>query len=93
MAVLTYGHERVLPQVQEAEMGFLPKVYGVTLRDEVHSCEIQKTLNDEPLLRIAISATLVRPYEQNVPGKIGVACPAVCTCGKAVQRSTKKQVE
>ena len=32
--------------------GFFPKVHSVTLRDKVRSCEIRKSLNVEPLLRI-----------------------------------------
>jgi len=31
-------------------MVVLRNVYGVTLRDEVRSCEIRKALNVEPLL-------------------------------------------
>jgi len=54
--ILTYDHESwvmtegVQSQVQAAEMGFLPKHDGVTLRDKVRSCEISKALNVEPLL-------------------------------------------
>jgi len=44
--------ERVLFQAQVAEMGDLRRVHGVTLRDKVRGCEIRKTLNVEPLLRI-----------------------------------------
>jgi len=55
----TNGHEswvmteRILSQVQMAEMGFLRRVHGVTLHDKVRSCEIHEVLNVEPLhLRI-----------------------------------------
>jgi len=44
--------ERVQSQVQAAEMRFLRKVHGVTLRYKMCSCEIYKTLNVEKLLRI-----------------------------------------
>jgi len=43
--ILTCGHEswvtteRILFQVQVAEMGFLRRVHGVTLRDKVRSCQ------------------------------------------------------
>jgi len=48
--------KRVLSQVQAAEMGFLRRVQGVTLRPKVHSCEIRKVLTvDSLLLRIDIS--------------------------------------
>jgi len=46
--VLAYGHEswvmteRMLSQVQAAEMGSLKKVESVTLRDKVQSCELSK---------------------------------------------------
>jgi len=44
--------ERILFHAQEAEMGLLRRVHGVTviLRDEVRSCEIRRALNVEPLL-------------------------------------------
>jgi len=54
--ILIYGHEswavteRVLYQAQAVHMGFLQIVHEVTLCDEVHSCEIHKTLNIEPLV-------------------------------------------
>jgi len=56
--VLTYDPESwpmteiTLSQGQAAEMGFLGRVHGVTLRDKVRSCEIRRALNVEPLLRI-----------------------------------------
>jgi len=37
--------ERILSQVQAAEMMFLRRVHRVTLRDKVRSCEIRKALN------------------------------------------------
>ena len=56
--ILMYGHEswvmteRALSQVVTAEMGFLRRVHGVTLRDKVRSCEIRKAFSVEPLLQI-----------------------------------------
>jgi len=44
--------EMISSQWQAAEMGFLGRVHGVTLRDKVRSCEIRRALNVEPLLRI-----------------------------------------
>jgi len=100
--ILTYGHEswamaqRALSQVQTTEMEFLRKVYGVTLRDKVRSCEnlectatFRETLNVQPLL-----IRTFWPCDQNAPGKTGEMSPAASayTYGKAVQRSTKDQV-
>ena len=54
--ILTYGHEswvmteRMRSQVQASEMRFLRKIEGVTLFDKMHSSEIRKSLNIEPLL-------------------------------------------
>ena len=42
--------ERILSQVQMAEMVFLRRVHGVTLRDKVRSCEIHEALNADPFL-------------------------------------------
>jgi len=56
--ILRYGHEswvmgeRILSQVQAAEMAFMRKVHGVTLRDKLRSCEVRRAMNVEPLLRI-----------------------------------------
>jgi len=56
--IFTYAHEsclltgRLLSQVQAAEMRFLRRSHCVTLRDEVESSEIRKTLNVDPLFRI-----------------------------------------
>ena len=45
--------ERVRPQEQASEMSFLQTIDGVTLFNKVHSSEIQKSHNIEPLhLRI-----------------------------------------
>ena len=85
--------KRVLSQVEAEEMGILWIVHGVMLRDLVCSCEIRKTLNVEPLLhRIEISARMVEPRDQNVPGNNCEASPASYTQGKMAERSTKDQV-
>jgi len=42
--------EKVLSQVQTAEMRFFRRVYVVTLRGKVCICEIRETLNVEQLL-------------------------------------------
>ena len=53
---LTYGHElwvvteRTRLRIQAAEMGFLRRVSGLSLRDEVRSSVIQEGLGVEPLL-------------------------------------------
>jgi len=54
--IFTYVHEswvvikRVLYQVQAAEMTFLRRIHGVSLRYKVRSCKVGKALNVEPLL-------------------------------------------
>jgi len=87
--------ERILFQVQAAEMGFWQRVHGVIvkLRDKAHSCEIRKALNIESLSRIERALIRARPCVQNVPRKIGETRPAGYTYGKAVQWSPKDQVE
>jgi len=37
---------------EAVEIGFLRRVHGVTFPDKVGSCEIPRTLNVEPVLRI-----------------------------------------
>ena len=54
--ILTYGHEswvmtkRVRSQVQASEMRFLQRIEGVTLFNKVHSSEMQRSLDIQPLL-------------------------------------------
>ena len=54
--ILTYGHEqwamtaKVRSRVQAAEMRFLRRTAGVSLRDHIHSSTIRQELNVEPLL-------------------------------------------
>jgi len=97
LLILTYGHEcremteRILSQVQAAEMRFLRRVHGVILHDKVRSCGIRQDLNVMLLLQIeSLSGSTRCP---NVPGKTGEASPAGYTHGKAAQRSSKDQVE
>jgi len=92
--ILINGHEsclvteRVLSQVQVAEMEFFRRVHGLTLRYKV-----RKTLNVKPLPpNREISATIVWPCEQNTPDKTGEASPAGYTHGKATRKSSKDQV-
>ena len=53
---LTYGHElwvvteRTRSRIQAAEMSFLRRVAGLTLRDRVRSTDIREELGVEPLL-------------------------------------------
>jgi len=45
--------ETILPVLTAVEIIFLRRSYGVTLSDKVHSCDIRKVMNSEPLqLRI-----------------------------------------
>ncbi|TWW59701.1 hypothetical protein D4764_06G0012310 [Takifugu flavidus] len=54
--VLTYGHqrwvmtERTRSRIQAAEMSFLRRVAGLSLRDRVRSSDIREGLGVEPLL-------------------------------------------
>ena len=43
-------NEKVKPRVQAAEMGFLRRINGLTLLDEVNSADIRESLNIESLL-------------------------------------------
>jgi len=44
--------ETILSKEQTAEMGYLQRVLGVTLRDKEHRSEISKARDIKPLLRI-----------------------------------------
>jgi len=44
--------ERILSKEQTAEMGYLRRVFGVTLRDKEHRSEIRKARDVKALLRI-----------------------------------------
>jgi len=102
--ILTCGQEswvmteRVLSQVQTADMRFLRRVHGAALHDKVRSCEIRKAkfykIRKAKLVATfppnrEISATIVRPCDQNAPAKIGEASSAGYTHGKAVRRPRK----
>ncbi|TWW64246.1 hypothetical protein D4764_03G0012540 [Takifugu flavidus] len=85
---LTYGHElwvmteRTRSRVQAAEMSFLRRVAGLSLRDRVRSSAIREELGVEPLLlRIERSQMrwlghLVRMPPGRLPGKVFRACPS-----------------
>ncbi|TWW69275.1 hypothetical protein D4764_18G0000810 [Takifugu flavidus] len=85
---LTYGHElwvmteRTRSRVQAAEMSFLRRVAGLSLRDRVRSSAIREELGVEPLLlRIERSQMrwlghLVRMPPGRHPGEVFRACPS-----------------
>nr|XP_054589577.1 uncharacterized protein LOC129153652 isoform X2 [Nothobranchius furzeri] len=87
--ILTYGHElwvvteRTRSRIQAAEMSFLRRVAGLSLRDRVRSSDIREGLGVEPLLlRIERSQLrwfghLVRMPPGRLPGEVFRACPAV----------------
>ena len=84
---LTYGHElwvvteRTRSRVQAAEMSFLRRVAGFSLRDRVRSSVIRQGLGVEPLLlRIERSQLrwlghLTRMPPGRLPGEVFRACP------------------
>uniref|UniRef100_A0A8C6Q6A0 Reverse transcriptase domain-containing protein n=1 Tax=Nothobranchius furzeri TaxID=105023 RepID=A0A8C6Q6A0_NOTFU len=86
--ILTYGHElwvmteRTRSRIQAAEMSFLRRVAGLSLRDRVRSSDIREGLGVEPLLlRIERSqmrwfGDLVRMPPGCLPGEVFRACPA-----------------
>ncbi|XP_056896310.1 transmembrane protein 269 isoform X2 [Takifugu flavidus] len=85
---LTYGHElwvmteRTRSRVQAAEMSFLRRVAGLSLRDRVRSSAIREELGVEPLLlRVERSQMgwlghLVRMPPGRLPGEVFRACPS-----------------
>ncbi|XP_056892948.1 PVR cell adhesion molecule related 2 like isoform X5 [Takifugu flavidus] len=85
---LTYGHElwvmtgRTRSRVQAAEMSFLRRVAGLSLRDMVRSSAIREELGVEPLLlRVERSQMtwlghLVRMPPGRLPGEVFMACPS-----------------
>ena len=85
---LTYGHEgwvmteRTRSRVQAAEMGFLRRVAGVSLRDRVRSSVIREGLGVEPLLlcikrsRLRWFGHLVRMPPGRFPWEVFQARPA-----------------
>uniref|UniRef100_A0A674PNH7 Reverse transcriptase domain-containing protein n=1 Tax=Takifugu rubripes TaxID=31033 RepID=A0A674PNH7_TAKRU len=85
---LTYGHElwvmteRTRSRVQAAEMSFLHRVAGLSLRDRVRSSAIREELGVESLLlRVERSQMgwlghLVRMPPGRLPGEVFRACPS-----------------
>ncbi|TWW62402.1 hypothetical protein D4764_04G0010490 [Takifugu flavidus] len=85
---LTYGHElwvmteRTRSRVQAAEMSFLRRVAGLSLRDRVRSSAIREELGVESLLlRVERSQMgwlghLVRMPPGRLPGEVFRACPS-----------------
>ncbi|TWW79207.1 hypothetical protein D4764_10G0002370 [Takifugu flavidus] len=85
---LPYGHElwvmteRTRSQVQAAEMSFLRRVAGLSLRDRVRSSAIREELGVESLLlRVERSQMgwlghLVRMPPGRLPGEVFRACPS-----------------
>ena len=75
---LTYGHEgwvmtkRTRSRIQAAEMGFLRRVAGVSLRDRVRISAIQEGLGVEPLI-LCVERSQLRWFGHLVrmpPGRI-----------------------
>ena len=85
---LTYGHEgwvmteRTRSRIQAAEMGFLRRVAGVSLRDRVRSLVIREGLGVEPLLlcversQLRWFGHLVRMPPGRIPREVFQARPA-----------------
>uniref|UniRef100_A0A3Q3XBL8 RING-type domain-containing protein n=1 Tax=Mola mola TaxID=94237 RepID=A0A3Q3XBL8_MOLML len=85
---LTYGHElwvvteRMRSRIQAAEMSFLRRVAGLSLRDRVRSTDIREELRVEPLLlRVERSQLrwfghLGRMPPGRLPGEVLRACPS-----------------
>ena len=84
---LTYGHElwvvteRMRSRIQAAEMSFLRRVAGLSLRDRVRSSVILERLRVEPLLlhiersQLRWFGHLVRMSPGRLPGEVFWACP------------------
>ncbi|KAK3522957.1 hypothetical protein QTP86_010312 [Hemibagrus guttatus] len=84
---LTYGHElwvmteRVRSRIQAAEMSFLRRVAGRSLRDRVRSSVTREELGVEPLLlriergQLRLLGHLFRMPPGRLPGEVFRACP------------------
>ncbi|TWW75469.1 hypothetical protein D4764_13G0001310 [Takifugu flavidus] len=78
---LTYGHElwvmteRTRSRVQAAEMSFLRRVAGLSLRDRVRSAAIREELGVEPLL-LCVERSQMRWLPGRLPGEVFRACPS-----------------
>ncbi|TWW81643.1 hypothetical protein D4764_01G0014580 [Takifugu flavidus] len=85
---LAYGHElwvmteRTRSRVQAAEMSFLRRVAGLSLRDRVRSSAIREELGVKPLLlcversQIRWLGHLVKMPPGRLPGEVFRACPS-----------------
>ncbi|KAF7642406.1 hypothetical protein LDENG_00258420 [Lucifuga dentata] len=85
--ILTYGHElwvttkRTRSRIQAAEMRFLCRVSGLTLRDRVRSSDIQEGLRVELLLlhiersQLRWFGHLIRIPPGRLPREVFQACP------------------
>ena len=85
---LTYGHElwvmteRTRSRIQAAEMSFLRRVAGLSLRDRVRSSDIRERLRVEPLLlhversQLRWLGHLVRMPPGRLPLEVFRACPS-----------------
>ncbi|KAF7648904.1 hypothetical protein LDENG_00150410, partial [Lucifuga dentata] len=85
--ILTYGHEfwvvteRIRSRIQAAEMKFLCRVSGFTLRDRVRSSDIWERFGVEPLLlciersQLRWFRHLVRMPSGHLPRDVFQACP------------------
>ena len=87
---LTYGHElwvvteRTRLRIQEAEMGFICRVSGLSLRDRVRSSVIREGFRVE-LLLLCIERSqmrwlrhVVRMHPGHLPDEVFQACPERC---------------
>lgn len=84
---LTYGHElwvvteKMRSRIQAAEMSFLRRVAGLSLRDRVRSSDIREGLGVEPLLlhiersQLRWFGHLVRMPSGRLPWEVFRACP------------------
>ncbi|XP_051936482.1 uncharacterized protein LOC127610385 [Hippocampus zosterae] len=84
---LIYGHElwivteRTRSRIQAAEMSFLRRVSGLSLRDKVRSSVIREGLRVEPLLlhiersQMRWLGHLIRMPPERLPGEVFRACP------------------
>nr|XP_049577496.1 glycine receptor subunit alpha-3 isoform X1 [Syngnathus scovelli] len=86
--ILTYGHElwvvteRTRSRIQAAEMSFLRRMSGLSLRDRVRSSVIRERLGVESLLlhversQMRWLGHLIRMPPGRLPGEVFRACPA-----------------
>ena len=83
----------MLSQVQAAEMGFLRRVHGVTLRVKgIIANFVKRWMSSLFSSERKDPATLVLPCNRNDPGEMGGTNPAGFTYGTLNRNSTKAQV-